>query len=70
MTIEGSSLVVVELAHLVALKLYAGGLKSRADALGVLAANPDADLEAVRAACSSAGLGDELDKLLREMAEA
>jgi hypothetical protein len=60
----GLALRVVTLPHLVALKLYAGGPKSRADVLALLAARPDADLTAVRKACRDAGLEPDLDRLL------
>lgn len=49
----GSRLRIVPLPHLVALKLYAGGMKSRADIVELLARNPDADLAAVRELCRS-----------------
>ena len=39
------------LPHLVALKLYAGGTKSRADIVELLARNPDADMAAIRDLC-------------------
>lgn len=42
---------IAPLPQLVALKLYAGGLKSKADVLELLKRNPGADLEAIRAAC-------------------
>lgn len=47
----GSNLRIVPLPHLVALKLYAGGTKSRADIVELLAHNPDADLTAIRDLC-------------------
>ena len=47
----GSSLKLVPLTQLVALKLYAGGLKSKADILELLRRNPDADIDSIRAAC-------------------
>jgi hypothetical protein len=48
---EGTMLRVVPLPHLVALKLYAGGLSSLSDVVNLLRANPDADLEAIAALC-------------------
>lgn len=47
----GSRLRIVPLEHLVALKLYAGGAKSRADIVELLVCNPGADLAAIREVC-------------------
>jgi hypothetical protein len=47
----GSPLKLVPLPQLVALKLYAGGLRSKADILELLRHNPDADLAEIRAVC-------------------
>lgn len=62
--VEGSRLKVVDLAHLVALKLYAGGPKSVADVTELLDRNPDADLEALRRLCQTYGLADDLEAVL------
>lgn len=48
---EGSRLRVVPLPHLIALKLYAGGARSRDDVRALLANNPDADLDEIREHC-------------------
>ena len=48
----GSILRLVPLPQLIALKLYAGGYKSKADIVELLARNPDRDLSAIRAACA------------------
>jgi hypothetical protein len=48
---QGSSLKLVPLPHLIALKLYAGGHKSQADIVELLVRNPDLDLNAVRSLC-------------------
>jgi hypothetical protein len=61
----GSGLRIVPLAHLVALKLYAGGTKSRADIVELLARNPDADMAAIRHLCQSWRLSG-LDPLIEE----
>lgn len=45
----GSALKLVPLPHLIALKLYAGGTKSRADVLELLVRNPELDMAGVRA---------------------
>ncbi|MBU3664255.1 MAG: hypothetical protein FGM15_00045 [Chthoniobacterales bacterium] len=61
----GSPLKLVPLPHLVALKLYAGGMKSKADVVEVLLRNPDADLDAMRRLCASyrlAGLEELIDE--------
>ena len=47
----GSPLRLVPIPQLVALKLYAGGYKSKADIVELLARNPDLDLSEVRAVC-------------------
>ncbi len=61
-----SSLRIVPLPHLIALKLYAGGYKSKADILELLARNPAADVEAIKALCRRYRLAG-LDELLREL---
>jgi len=57
--IQGTSLAVVDLAHLVALKLYAGGPKNQADVVELLARNPDADIRAIDATCERFGLATD-----------
>ena len=61
----GSNLRLVPLPQLVALKLYAGGSKSKADIAELLRRNPEADLAAVRKACRRYRLGG-LEPLIRE----
>jgi hypothetical protein len=53
------------LLHLVALKLYAGGTKSRADIVELLSRNPDADVAAIRDLCQRWRLRG-LDPLIEE----
>jgi hypothetical protein len=48
---RGSPLRLVPIAQLVALKLYAGGYKSKADIVELLARNPEVDLAEIRAVC-------------------
>lgn len=60
-------LAVVDLAHLVALKLYAGGAKSRLDVVELVERNPDASLGAIGAVCRAHGLETEWADLLRSM---
>jgi hypothetical protein len=59
---EGSPLKIAPIPHLIALKLYAGGHKSKADIVELLVRNPDLDLEEVRAECTRYLVGgiDEL----------
>jgi|LakMenEpi03Aug12_release.lakeMendotaPanAssembly.Ray.scaffolds.fasta_scaffold207081_2 hypothetical protein len=64
----GSRLRIVPLPHLVALKLYAGGVKSRADIVELLARNPDADLAAIRNLCQGWRLRG-LEPLIDEAAD-
>ena len=63
----GSRLRIVPLPHLVALKLYAGGTKSRADIVELLSRNPDADMAAIRDLCPGWRLRG-LDPLIEEAA--
>lgn len=49
---DGSSLRIVPLPHLVALKLYAGGFKSKSDVVEVLSLNPSANLDEIGALCA------------------
>jgi len=62
---EGSPLRLVPIAQLIALKLYAGGYKSKADVVELLARNPGLDLEEVRAVCRRYRLAG-LDELIAE----
>jgi predicted nucleotidyltransferase len=65
--VEGTSLRVVDLPHLVALKLYAGGPKSMLDVIEVLDRNPDADREAIRAVCRRFSLARAWSAILRRL---
>jgi hypothetical protein len=62
---EGSPLKIVPIPHLIALKLYAGGHKSKADIIELLVRNPDLDLVDVRAVCTRYLVGG-LDELTAE----
>ena len=62
----GSALRLVPLAQLVALKLYAGGLRSKSDIVELLRRNPDADLETIRGTCKRYRLRG-LDRILEEL---
>jgi hypothetical protein len=59
------SLPVVDLAHLIALKLYAGGAKSKLDVVELLHRNAAADRDAIAEVCRRHGLGDEWDEVCR-----
>ena len=48
-----SPLRIIPLPHLVVLKLYAGGFKSKADIVEVLSLNPEADLNAIEVLCDN-----------------
>lgn len=62
---EGSPLRLIPLPHLVALKLYAGGFKSKADIVELLSRNPDVDLTETRTLCAKYRLRD-LEGLIAE----
>ncbi len=62
---QGSPLRIAPLAHLVALKLYAGGYKSKGDIVELLLRNPGADLAEVRAVCARYRL-EGLEELIAE----
>lgn len=62
---EGSALCLVPIPHLIALKLYAGGHKSKADIIELIARNPGLDLEAVRNLCAGYRLSG-IDELIDE----
>ena len=62
----GSPLRLVPIPQLVALKLYAGGYKSKADIVELLTRNPDFDLGEVRSVCGRYRLVG-LDELIAEV---
>lgn len=53
---EDNPLKIVPIPHLIALKLYAGGHKSKADIIEWLVRNPDLELDEVRCVCARYGL--------------
>ena len=63
----GSRLRIVPVPQLVALKLYAGGSKAKADIVELLRRNPEADLDQIRATCRAYRLRG-LAAVLRELA--
>lgn len=61
-----SSLRLAPIPYLIALKLYAGGMKSKADISELLLRNPEVDLEEIRTLCARfhlSGLEDILTDL-------
>ena len=62
---EGGSLRIIPLANLIALKLYAGGMKSKADIVELLRRNPAADRDHIRGMCRQYRLRG-LEPLIRE----
>ena len=67
LTLAGTRASVVDLEHLVAMKLFAGGMKSRADVVELLAYNPEADLAAIASVCSRYHLEAEWSALVNEI---
>ncbi len=63
---EGSPLYLAPIAQLVALKLYAGGHKSKADILELLRRNPQLDLSELGAVCARYRLSG-LDAIIAEL---
>ena len=63
----GSALKLAPLPQLVALKLYAGGLKSKADILELLRHNPAADLHDIMTTCQRYRLHG-LEEIMAELA--
>ena len=64
--IPGGNLRIIPLPQLVALKLYAGGIKAKADIVELLRRNPDADFDEIRNVCRRYRLRG-LAPLLREL---
>ena len=60
---------VVNLPHLVALKLYAGGAKSRSDVAELLERNADESREGIASVCERHGLATEWAEILAELGE-
>jgi hypothetical protein len=61
----GSRLKLVPLPHLIALKLYAGGHKSKTDIVELLQRNPSLDLEESRQLCRKYHL-EGLEEMIEE----
>ena len=67
--VAGTLLRVVGLPYLVALKVYAGGYKSRLDVLALLERNPAADREEIARVCGRFGLADAWRALIEASEE-
>ena len=65
--IPGYDLPVVDVPHLVALKLYAGGPRNRSDVLELLERNRDIDRSEIRRVCEQFNLTADLDDMLRDV---
>jgi hypothetical protein len=63
--VPNSTLRVVDLPHLIAFKLYAGGPKSRLDILELLSRNPSLDRNALHTLCEDYRLSAELREVLK-----
>ena len=61
------SLKVVDLPHLVALKLYGGGAKGKLDVIELLERNASAPVNEVRQVCRRFGLDEPLEQILSEL---
>jgi hypothetical protein len=64
--VAGSPFRIVDVPHLVALKLEAGGPQDRGDVVELLARNPEADLARIREVCRRFGHESQLEALLAE----
>jgi len=62
-----TSLRCSTLAHLIALKLYAGSRRDQADVVEVLRRNPEVDLASVREVCARHGSSAALEELIAEI---
>lgn len=65
--IPGYDLPVVDVPHLVALKLYAGGPRNRSDVLELLERNRDIDRSEIRRVCEQFSLTADLDEMLEDL---
>ncbi len=63
---DNKHLRIIPLPHLVVLKLYAGGFKSKADNVEVLSRNPEANLDEIETPCHRYRI-DGFDEIRREL---
>lgn len=61
--VEGLQISVIPLAHLIALKLYAGGAPSLSDVAELLSRNPMVNRANIRDVCDRLGVGDLFAKM-------
>ena len=61
---------MVSLPFLIALKLYAGGGKSKTDVIELIERRPDLDLAQTREICGRHGLRDALEAVLTDLGRA
>jgi sugar/nucleoside kinase (ribokinase family) len=66
-SIPGYDLPVVDVPHLVALKLYAGGPRNQSDVLELIERNRDVDRIEIRRVCEQFDLVAEIDEMLRDV---
>ncbi len=64
-SVTGDLLQSIDLVHLIALKIYAGGPLSRADIEGLFRANPDLDLSRIRELCDTFGILDDYNRMMQ-----
>ena len=67
LVIAAASVGVVDIEHLVAMKLFAGGLKSQVDVVELLAVNPEVDLKRIEALCARFHLSGAWSRVLPEV---
>ena len=65
--IPGYDLPVVDVPHLIALKLYAGGPRNRSDVLELIERNRDVDRSEIRRVCEQFNLTADVDEVLRDV---
>ena len=65
--IPGYDLPVVDVPHLIALKLYAGGPRNRSDVLELIERNRDISRSEIRRVCERFNLAAEFDEMLRDV---
>jgi hypothetical protein len=67
--LPGTTLRVVDLPHLIALKLSAGSQLDRRDVAELLERNPEADRDHIRSVCERFKLSRRFDRVITEMKE-
>jgi len=66
--VAGTPLRLVTLPYLIALKLYAGGYKSKLDVFELLSRNPTAPRDEIARVCAAFGLENDWQEICREAA--